>query len=174
MRPSLRLRAPLQLRPRRLQGVRRHRQPRQQRQPRCPRLRLPRPNRLLPRRRQRLLLGAVAVLVVATPCPLILAVPVAIVSGLLRAARFGILIKGGEALEIAHRIDTVVFDKTGTLTMGRPEVVGIVAGGRDIAELLDLVASAERGSEHPLGAAIVARARRDELGFRPVTSFAAV
>jgi Cu+-exporting ATPase len=121
------------------------------------------------------LTNAIATVIVACPCAMGLATPTAIMVGTGRGAEAGILIKGGEALEIAHRIDTVVFDKTGTLTMGRPEVVGIVsAAGREVAELLDLAASAERGSEHPLGAAIVALARRDELGFRPVTAFTAV
>ena len=97
-----------------------------------------------------------------------LATPTAIMVGTGRGAEAGILIRGGEALEAAHRVDTVVFDKTGTLT-ARP------AGGRRRScaapgvaptELLDLAGSLERGSEHPLGAAIVARARDDELGFR--------
>ena len=111
-------------------------------------------------------------MIVACPCAMGLATPTAIMVGTGRGAEAGILIKGGEALEVAHRIDTVVFDKTGTLTMGRPEVVDVVAAeGTDVAALLDLAASAERGSEHPLGAAIVARAKRDELGFRPVTAF---
>jgi Cu+-exporting ATPase len=118
---------------------------------------------------------AIATVIVACPCAMGLATPTAIMVGTGRGAEAGILIKGGEALEVAHRIDTVVFDKTGTLTNGRPEVVGVVTSGdRDVEELLDLAASAERGSEHPLGAAIVARARRDELGFRPVIAFEAV
>ncbi len=122
----------------------------------------------------RALTSAIATVVVACPCAMGLATPTAIMVGTGRGAEAGILIKGGEALEVAHRIDTVVFDKTGTLTMGRPEVVDVVAVARtDAAGLLDLAASAERGSEHPLGAAIVARGKRDELGFRPVTSFEA-
>ncbi|MEA2632361.1 MAG: P-type Cu+ transporter, partial [Chloroflexota bacterium] len=122
----------------------------------------------------RALTSAIATVIVACPCAMGLATPTAIMVGTGRGAEAGILIKGGEALEVAHRIDTVIFDKTGTLTMGRPEVVEVVAAqGTDVAALLDLAASAERGSEHPLGAAIVARGKRDELGFRPVTGFAA-
>jgi P-type Cu+ transporter len=122
----------------------------------------------------RALTSAIATVIVACPCAMGLATPTAIMVGTGRGAEAGILIKGGEALEVAHRIDTVVFDKTGTLTMGRPEVIDVVAvAGTDVAGLLDLSASAERGSEHPLGAAIVARAKRDELGFRPVTAFEA-
>jgi P-type Cu+ transporter len=122
----------------------------------------------------RALTSAIATVIVACPCAMGLATPTAIMVGTGRGAEAGILIKGGEALEVAHRIDTVVFDKTGTLTMGRPEVVDVVAvAGTDVAGLLDLAGSAERGSEHPLGTAIVARAKRDELGFRAVTAFEA-
>ena len=82
---------------------------------------------------------------------------------------------GGEALEGAHRIDTVVLDKTGTITLGRPTIGDVVtAVGVDATELLDLAGSAERGSEHPIGKAVVARARLDELGFRNVTEFRAL
>jgi Cu+-exporting ATPase len=101
-----------------------------------------------------------------------LATPTAIMVGTGRGAEAGILFRGGAALERAHRIDTVIFDKTGTLTAGRPTAGEIEPIGRWSAnELLDLAASLETGSEHPLGAAIVARARRDELGFRPVADF---
>ena len=117
----------------------------------------------------------IAVVVIACPCALGLATPTAIMVGTGRGAEAGILIRGGEALEIAHRVDTVVFDKTGTLTLGRPTVVEVVpAPGHTIAAVLDLAASAETGSEHPLAAAIVARARRDELGFAPIVAFEAV
>ena len=90
-----------------------------------------------------------------------LATPTAIMVGTGRGAEAGILIRGGEALETAARIDTVVFDKTGTLTLGRPTVAAVTAGaGTDGRELLDLAGvRSRRGSEHPLGAAIVARAR---------------
>ena len=109
----------------------------------------------------------IGVLIVACPCAMGLATPTAIMVGTGRGAEAGILFRGGESLETAHRISTVVFDKTGTLTAGRPEVVGVeVESGIEIRDLLDLAASLERGSEHPFGAAIVARARLDELGFR--------
>ncbi|MEA2545832.1 MAG: P-type Cu+ transporter, partial [Chloroflexota bacterium] len=99
----------------------------------------------------------------------------AIMVGTGRGAEAGILFRGGEALERAHRVDTVVFDKTGTLTVGRPSVTAVeLLGTITETEMLDLAASLEVGSEHPLGAAIVARARVDELGFRPVSAFEAV
>jgi Cu+-exporting ATPase len=117
----------------------------------------------------------IAVVVVACPCAMGLATPTAIMVGTGRGAEAGILIRGGEALERAHAVDTVVFDKTGTLTLGRPTVAEIVTvPGVDLREVLDLAGSAEKGSEHPLGAAILARAREDELGFRGVEQFAAV
>ena len=117
----------------------------------------------------------IAVLVIACPCAMGLATPTAIMVGTGRGAEAGILIRGGEALEIAQRVDTVVLDKTGTLTAGRPSVGGIVtAPGVTTAELLDLAGSVEKGSEHPVGAAILARAREDELGFRQVDGFRAI
>jgi Cu+-exporting ATPase len=117
----------------------------------------------------------IAVLVIACPCALGLATPTAIMVGTGRGAEAGILIRGGEALEIAHRVDAVVLDKTGTLTLGRPSVSDIVvAPGASVTEVLDLAASAETGSDHPLGAAIVARARQDELGFGSIEAFEAV
>jgi len=117
----------------------------------------------------------IAVLVIACPCAMGLATPTAIMVGTGRGAEAGIIIRGGEALETAHRVTAIVLDKTGTLTLGRPTVAGITpAPGRSIADLLDLAGSLERGSEHPLGAAILARAREDELGFAAVTEFEAV
>jgi heavy metal translocating P-type ATPase len=102
---------------------------------------------------------AVAVLVVATPCPLLLAAPVAIVSGLSRASRAGVVIRGGGALETLGRATTLVMDKTGTLTMGRPAVVEVMAApGRDAAEMLRLAASADQLSPHVLAEAIVTEA----------------
>ncbi|HEX2756729.1 MAG TPA: heavy metal translocating P-type ATPase, partial [Candidatus Limnocylindrales bacterium] len=116
----------------------------------------------------------IGVVIIACPCAMGLATPTAIMVGTGRGAEAGILFRGGAALERAHRIDTVVFDKTGTLTAGRPTAGDIEpVAGWSAAELLDLSASLETGSEHPLGAAIVARARLDELGFRPVTAFEA-
>jgi Cu+-exporting ATPase len=117
----------------------------------------------------------IAVLVIACPCAMGLATPTAIMVGTGRGAEAGILIRGGEALEIAHRVDTVVLDKTGTLTAGRPSVGGLVtAPGVTLGELLDVAGSIEKGSEHPVGAAILARAREDELGFRRVDGFRAI
>jgi Cu+-exporting ATPase len=121
------------------------------------------------------LISAIAVLIIACPCAMGLATPTAIMVGTGRAAQAGILIRGGAALERAGRVDTVVFDKTGTLTAGRPGVTSIVpAEGATTAEVLDLAASVERGSEHPLAAAIVARANEDELGFLPASRFEAL
>jgi Cu+-exporting ATPase len=117
----------------------------------------------------------IGVVVIACPCAMGLATPTAIMVGTGRGAEAGILIRGGAALEMAHRVDTVVLDKTGTLTLGRPTVAEIVAvPGIAVREVLDLAGTLERGSEHPLGAAIVARANRDELGFGRVIDFEAV
>ena len=98
------------------------------------------------------LINAVAVLVIACPCALGLATPTAIMVGTGKGAEAGVLIKGGEALETAHRLDAVILDKTGTLTKGTPAVTDLLPlGGLSQDELLTLAASAERGSEHPLG-----------------------
>jgi heavy metal translocating P-type ATPase len=103
---------------------------------------------------------AVAVLVVATPCPLLLAAPVAIVSGLSRASRIGVLVRGGGALETLGRATTLVLDKTGTLTSGRPRGTDVVtAPGWTVDEILGLAASADQLSPHVLAAAIVEEAR---------------
>lgn len=107
---------------------------------------------------------AVAVLVVATPCPLLLAAPVAIVSGLSRASRAGVVIRGGGALENLGHAKTLVMDKTGTLTMGRPTVVDVVAEpGREAAEILRLSASVDQFSPHVLAEAIVTEALSRKL-----------
>ena len=107
---------------------------------------------------------AVAVLVVATPCPLLLAAPIAVMSGLSRAARRGVVIKGGAALERLASGRVVLFDKTGTLTQGRPTVSGVVtAGDVDADTLLRLAASLDQLSAHVLADAIVAAARRRGL-----------
>ncbi len=113
------------------------------------------------------LITAVSVLVIACPCALGLATPTAIMVGTGKGAELGILIKGGEVLETAGRLDVVVFDKTGTLTRGKPVVTDAVAlNGRDENDLLSLAASVERGSEHPLAETLVeeASARGLELG----------
>jgi heavy metal translocating P-type ATPase len=107
---------------------------------------------------------ALAVLVVATPCPLILAVPIAIVAGISRAARRGIIVKGGGALETLARGTILLFDKTGTLTSGVPEVADVeVFAGIEPEELLRLAASLDQVSPHVLGAAIVRAARQRGL-----------
>jgi P-type Cu+ transporter len=110
-------------------------------------------------RLQMALLTSVSVLVIACPCALGLATPTAIMVGTGRGAQSGILIKGGEALETAHKLTTVVLDKTGTITRGEPTVTDVLAQGMEENELLRLAASAERGSEHPLGEAIVKAAQ---------------
>jgi heavy metal translocating P-type ATPase len=107
---------------------------------------------------------AVAVLVVATPCPLILAVPVALVAGLSRAAHFGILIKGAGALETMARVGTLILDKTGTLTDGRPQIVSIDSrDGSDGDEILRLAAALDQASQHPVAQAVVAAAKARDL-----------
>src|SRR5665647_3613689 len=103
---------------------------------------------------------AVAVLVVATPCPLILAVPVAIVSGLSRAAKLGILIKGGRAIEMLGRVRSLVIDKTGTLTHGQAKIISIrPADSIAPDELLRIAASLDQASKHIIAQTIVAEAR---------------
>ncbi len=119
--------------------------------------------------------AAIAVLIIACPCALGLATPTAIMVGTGKAAEHGILIRGGEALEQARKITTIVLDKTGTLTRGKPAVTAIVATNRiDERELLRLAAAAEVGSEHPLGEAIVARARELGLDLPPTAHFASI
>jgi len=104
---------------------------------------------------------ALSVLVVATPCPLILAVPIAVVAGISRAAKRGVIVKGGGALETLARADTLLFDKTGTLTSGVPEVVDVESFGPDGAdELLRLAASLDQVSPHVLAGSIVRAALR--------------
>jgi Cu+-exporting ATPase len=106
------------------------------------------------------LVNAVAVLIIACPCALGLATPIAIMVGSGRGAQAGVLIKNAEALELLEKVDTLVIDKTGTLTDGKPRVVSVSgAPGRDENELLRLVASLEQGSEHPLAVAVVETAK---------------
>ncbi|MGD0668209.1 MAG: heavy metal translocating P-type ATPase [Bryobacteraceae bacterium] len=120
------------------------------------------------------MVNAVAVLIIACPCALGLATPTAIMVGTGRGAERGILIKGGEALEMAYRIDTVVLDKTGTLTHGKPVVTAILpAAGVSEDELLRLAASAERYSEHPLGKAVVEAAAGRGIALAEPAEFAA-
>ena len=117
----------------------------------------------------------VAVLVVACPCAMGLATPTAIMVGTGRGAEAGILIRGGEALERADRIDTVVLDKTGTLTVGRPDVVTVEAAAPFTADdVLRAAAAVEVGSEHPLATAILARAERAGIAPAPADGFEAI
>lgn len=117
----------------------------------------------------------ISVLVIACPCALGLATPTAIMVGTGKGAENGILIKGGEALETAHKITTIVFDKTGTITEGKPEVTDIITvGGIERERLLQIAASGEKGSEHPLGESIVRGAQRDNLEFLTVEAFEAI
>ncbi|MBT4429495.1 MAG: copper-translocating P-type ATPase [Nitrospinaceae bacterium] len=120
------------------------------------------------------LVNAVAVLVIACPCALGLATPTAIMVGTGKGAEAGVLIKGGESLETAHKLDAIILDKTGTLTNGKPIVTDIIPFEIENEELLRLAASAEQGSEHPLGAAILERAKADELNLSPAEGFRAI
>lgn len=117
----------------------------------------------------------ISVLVIACPCALGLATPTAIMVGTGKGAEYGVLIKSGEALETAHRIETVVFDKTGTITEGKPKVTDIVTS-ENISEeyLLQIAASGEKGSEHPLGEAIVKHGEEKKLEFKSVEKFEAI
>lgn len=117
----------------------------------------------------------ISVLVIACPCALGLATPTAIMVGTGKGAENGILIKGGEALETAHQIKTIVFDKTGTITEGKPTVTDVLTTGEIIADkLLQITASAEKGSEHPLGQAIVIGAQNKGLELLKVESFKSI
>jgi Cu+-exporting ATPase len=124
------------------------------------------------------IVNAVAVLIIACPCALGLATPMAIMVGTGRGARAGVLIKNAEALETLEKVDTIVFDKTGTLTEGRPRVVAFstteTLPGVSGNEILRLAASLERASEHPLGAAIVAKANELKLSLSEPANFQAL
>ncbi|HEX8234981.1 MAG TPA: heavy metal translocating P-type ATPase [Abditibacteriaceae bacterium] len=121
------------------------------------------------------LLTFVSVLIIACPCALGLATPTAIMVGTGRGAQSGVLIKGGEALELAHKLTTVVLDKTGTITQGKPVVTDVLPQSPWTAdELLRLAASAERGSEHPLGEAIVSSAQERGLDLSQPQNFNAM
>jgi Cu+-exporting ATPase len=118
------------------------------------------------------LVAAVSVLIIACPCALGLATPMSIMVGVGRGAQAGVLIKNAEALERMEKVDTLVIDKTGTLTEGKPKVVAVApASGFDEAQVLKLAASVERGSEHPLAAAIVAAAAGRKLDLSAVSDF---
>jgi Cu+-exporting ATPase len=121
------------------------------------------------------IINAVAVLVIACPCALGLATPMSIMVGTGRGATLGVLIKNAEALEIMEKVDTLVCDKTGTLTVGKPRLTGVVAAdGFRENDILQLGASLERASEHPLAAAIVGGAEERKLALLPVANFQSV
>ncbi|MDD4564329.1 MAG: heavy metal translocating P-type ATPase [Eubacteriales bacterium] len=117
----------------------------------------------------------ISVLVIACPCALGLATPTAIMVGTGKGAEYGILIKGGGALETAHKINTIVFDKTGTITEGKPEVTDVItAVGAQRNLVIQIAASAEKGSEHPLADAIVRSADKENIDFLKVDTFEAI
>ncbi|MCF0149617.1 MAG: copper-translocating P-type ATPase [Clostridium sp.] len=116
----------------------------------------------------------IAVLVIACPCALGLATPTAIMVGTGKGAENGVLIKGGEALETAYKVETIVFDKTGTITEGKPKVTNIITKDISEEEILSLAASAEKGSEHPLGEAIVRAAEEKNLKLKEIQDFKAI
>jgi P-type Cu+ transporter len=121
------------------------------------------------------LVNAVAVLIIACPCALGLATPMAIMVGTGRGASDGILIRNAEALEIFEKVDILVVDKTGTLTEGKPRLTAVIpAEGFQEAQLLQVVASLEKASEHPLAAAILAGAKEKNIGLVPVKEFQSV
>lgn len=121
------------------------------------------------------LVNAVAVLIIACPCALGLATPMSIMAGTGRGARAGVLIKNAEALETLEKVDTLIVDKTGTLTEGKPKLVSVVSiNGFDEGVVLRLAASIERGSEHPLAAAIVRGAEYRKLALAEATEFQSV
>ena len=120
-------------------------------------------------------LNFVAVLIIACPCALGLATPTSIMVGTGKGAENGILIRGAEALETAHQLNTIVLDKTGTLTKGEPSVTDIIASEKFTKkEILTFAASAEKGSEHPLGEAIVKKAREEDLNLLGSKDFEAI
>jgi Cu+-exporting ATPase len=120
------------------------------------------------------LLTAVAVLVIACPCALGLATPTAIMVGTGNGARKGILIKGGDALETAHNLKSIVFDKTGTITKGKPQLTDVVAEGLSQDTILQIAASIEKNSEHPLAEAIIDASAERRINLKKATAFAAI
>lgn len=117
----------------------------------------------------------ISVLVIACPCALGLATPTAIMVGTGKGAEYGILIKGGEALETTHKVDIIVLDKTGTITEGKPDVTDIITASDITKErLLQMAASAEKGSEHPLGEAIVRKAESEGINILKTDHFEAI
>lgn len=120
-------------------------------------------------------LAFVSVIVIACPCALGIATPAAILVGTAKGAQNGILIKGGEYLETAHKLQSIVFDKTGTLTRGKPSVTNVIAAnGHTELEVLQLASLAEKGSEHPLGRAVIRAAEEKHIDIPEASSFKAV
>ncbi|MGA2971514.1 MAG: heavy metal translocating P-type ATPase [Candidatus Bathyarchaeia archaeon] len=120
-------------------------------------------------------LAFVSVIVIACPCALGIATPAAILVGTAKGAQNGILIKGGEQLETAHKLQTIVFDKTGTLTLGKPSVTDVIAASNHTElEVLQLASLAEKGSEHPLGRAVIRAAEEKHIRIPDASSFKAV
>ncbi|MDD1683432.1 MAG: heavy metal translocating P-type ATPase [Methanoregula sp.] len=117
------------------------------------------------------LTALISILVVACPCALGLATPTAVTVGIGRGAELGILIRNGEALEVAEKITTVIFDKTGTLTRGKPEVTDIIPSGIPAETLLALAAAVEKNSQHPLAVAVVKAAQERGVATEPATHF---
>ncbi|MBT7903087.1 copper-translocating P-type ATPase [Candidatus Woesearchaeota archaeon] len=122
------------------------------------------------------LVAAVSVLVIACPCALGLATPTAIMVGTGKGAKKGILIKGGEALETAHKLKYIIFDKTGTITQGKPKVTDIVSFSKkhSKSDILKIMASLENSSEHPLAEAIVKKAKESKFALKSVSGFKAI
>ncbi len=122
------------------------------------------------------LIKMIAVLVISCPCAMGLATPTALVVGIGRATKFGIILKGGEALEKAYRINAIVFDKTGTLTIGKPKVTDFVMLDQslDVKETIYLAGVAEQGSEHPLARAVIEKAKEDNSNLEEVKDFQAI
>ncbi len=120
------------------------------------------------------LINFVAVLIIACPCALGLATPTAIMVGTGKGAQYGILIKNGESLELAHKISTLILDKTGTITQGYPEVTEIATNGMSEAEVLEYALSAEKKSEHPLSIAVVNYARAKGINSSESESFQSI
>jgi Cu+-exporting ATPase len=120
------------------------------------------------------ILSFVAVLIISCPCALGIATPTALMVGVGRGAKMGILIRGGEYLEKARDLNTIVMDKTGTITVGKPKVTKVITIGMEEKEFLTYVASIEHGSEHPLAKAVLERTRSDGIIEEPVTDFEAV
>ncbi len=117
------------------------------------------------------MLNSIAVLIIACPCAMGLATPTAIMVGTGIGAQHGILIKDAESLETAHKVNTIIFDKTGTLTKGQPEITDVISNIKNKNELIQLAASIEKNSEHPLGEAIVKKAEIEKLQLIKVNKF---